>query len=441
MSLEDEILVRIRPTAEETARIDAVAKHLVDFVRSYMDEHGIDAELKLVGSYSKGTYLANPDLDLFIMFPPETPHKELVDVGLKIGEDVLHGTRMYAEHPYTSAVFEGVDVDLVPNIHIKDTSHLETAVDRTPFHTEYLLSHMKEGQADQIRLLKKFMKGVGTYGAEPNVRGFSGYLCEILVLKYGSFRKVLEAAAEEWHPGIQIELEKTHVRLTAPIVFYDPVDGKRNVASAVHEDTFNRFIAASKAYLAHPDERFFFPRPRQPLPESEILSRTGSGLFRLLAISLGKPDTADDNIYAQVWKSQYALENKFRRFGFEVFRAVHGVSDGRVTLLFMLAHDTLTDSMLREGPSADGKNAQAFLDKWNEAGIVRPFIRDGKWYAVVPRQYTSAEDMVRKEIAQAGVGKNVPLDSLKVLDHDTAVKECDRLLLSELLDPREAWEN
>jgi tRNA nucleotidyltransferase (CCA-adding enzyme) len=107
----------------------------------------------------------------------------------------------------------------------------------------------------------------------------------------------------------------------------------------------------------------------------------------------------------------------------------------------MLAHDTLTDSMLREGPSADGKNAQAFLDKWNEAGIVRPFIRDGKWYAVVPRQYTSAEDMVKKEIAQAGVGKNVPLDSLKVLDHDTAVKECDRLLLSELLDPREAWEN
>ena len=200
MSLEEQILERIRPTAEETERIDTVARHLVDLVRAYMDEHGIEAELKLVGSYSKGTYLSDPDLDLFIMFPPETPRSELVDTGLRIGEDVLHGTRMYAEHPYTSAVFEGVDVDLVPNIHIKDTSHLETAVDRTPFHTEYLLSHMKEGQADQIRLLKKFMKGVGTYGAEPIVRGFSGYLCEILVLRYGTFRGVIEAAAGEWTP-------------------------------------------------------------------------------------------------------------------------------------------------------------------------------------------------------------------------------------------------
>ena len=441
MSLEERILERIRPTAEETERIDTVARHLVDLVRAYMDEHGIEAELKLVGSYSKGTYLSDPDLDLFIMFPPETPRSELVDTGLRIGEDVLHGTRMYAEHPYTSAVFEGVDVDLVPNIHIKDTSHLETAVDRTPFHTEYLLSHMKEGQADQIRLLKKFMKGVGTYGAEPIVRGFSGYLCEILVLRYGTFRGVIEAAASEWHAGMELELEKGHAKLSGTLVFYDPVDGKRNVASAVHEDTFNRFIAASKAYLAHPDERFFFPRPRQPLSMSEISARAGSGLFRLLAVRLGRPDTAEDNLYAQIWKSEYALGKKLESFGFEVFRAVHGADGMNVTLIFMLARDTLTDSMLREGPSAYGRNAQAFLDKWNVAGIVRPFIRDGKWYAVVPRQYTSAEEMVRKEIPQAGIGKNVPLDSLKVMGHDAVLKECDVMLLSELLEPKEAWEN
>ena len=52
MSLEEQILERIRPTAEETERIDTVARHLVDLVRAYMDEHGIEAELKLVGSYS-----------------------------------------------------------------------------------------------------------------------------------------------------------------------------------------------------------------------------------------------------------------------------------------------------------------------------------------------------------------------------------------------------
>ena len=31
------------------------------------------------------------------------------------------------------------------------------------------------------------MQGIGVYGAEIKVGGFSGYLCELLVMKYGGF--------------------------------------------------------------------------------------------------------------------------------------------------------------------------------------------------------------------------------------------------------------
>ena len=440
MTLEDEILERIVPTAEQRASIDGTASRLKALVQDYLDAHGIDACLRLVGSYSKDTYLWKPDLDLFIMFPQGTPRECLVDTGLKIGEEVLHGTRMYAEHPYTSAVFEGVDVDLVPNIHIDSTEHMVTAVDRTPFHSEYVVSAMKEGQADQIRLLKKFMKGIGTYGAEPNVRGFSGYLCEILVLKYGTFRKVLEAATG-WYDGIQLDLERKHNRLEGAMVFYDPVDGKRNVASAVHPDTFNTFIAAAKAYLAHPSERFFFPVPREPLADNGILAKASDGRFRLLSVSFDRPDTVDDNLYAQLWKTRYALEAKLNAFGFTVLRTVHRADSDGMEIAFMLSADTLGDCVLREGPAPYGKNAEHFLEKWNESGIVRPFILDGKWCAVVPRPYTSAPEMLAHELPQAGIGRNVDLKSARILGHDDTVSKANRMLLTELLEPRMPWEN
>jgi tRNA nucleotidyltransferase (CCA-adding enzyme) len=47
----------------------------------------------------------------------------------------------------------------------------------------------------EVRLLKKFMKGTGVYGAEIKIGGFSGYLCELLILKYRSFAQTIEAFA------------------------------------------------------------------------------------------------------------------------------------------------------------------------------------------------------------------------------------------------------
>ena len=439
MSLESDVIAKITPTLEDRKRIDSIAAELKGRVQKYMDEHGIDAELMFVGSYSKDTYLASPDLDLFMMFPVGTPRRELVDIGLEVGEKVLHGTRMYAEHPYTSAVFEGVDVDLVPNIHIKDTEHMETAVDRTPFHTKYLNSRMKPEDHGQIRLLKKFMKGIGTYGAEPRFRGFSGYLCEILVLKYGSFRGVLEAAANEWKVGMRIWIEEEGPEMHAPLVFYDPVDRKRNVASAVHEDTLSRFIVAAKDYLAHPSEVFFFPPRNCYLSDAQIEAAAHSGMFRLISVVFDKPDTAEDNMYAQLWKTRYALQDQLQRHDFVVLHAAHGYDGKTMTVIFMLTCDRLPKSMKRIGPDVDAATADGFLTKWGESAIVKPYIEDGKWCAVIPRTYISAKEMLRDTISQAGIGKNIDPSKVKILDHDRTVAEGDRTVLSELLDPTPIW--
>ncbi len=194
MTFEQEVLERVRPSEQVTAAVDKAARSLKSAVDAYIAEHGITAETTFVGSYAKKTFLDGNDLDLFVMFPKTMPKEDIVDIGLRIGDDVLHGTHAYAEHPYSSGKWEGTDVDLVPCYRIEPGDRPITAVDRSPLHTNYVISKMAEQQRDEVRLLKRFMKGIGAYGAEPENRGFSGYLCELLVLKYGTFDGVLEAA-------------------------------------------------------------------------------------------------------------------------------------------------------------------------------------------------------------------------------------------------------
>ena len=57
------------------------------------------------------------------------------------------------------------------------------AADKSPFHTEYVTNKLDEEKRDQVRLLKKFLKSLGIYGAEIAKNGFSGYVTEVLILK------------------------------------------------------------------------------------------------------------------------------------------------------------------------------------------------------------------------------------------------------------------
>ena len=144
MSLESEMLDRIKPKLDEIERIAASAKKLKEMVEDYIEKNNLAAtEVRFVGSFAKDTYLSDPDLDLFLMFPPNVPRDRLESDGLRAGEDILHGIRMYSEHPYIRGKLDGLDIDLVPCYHLENTKKLQSSVDRTPFHTKYVLSQLK----------------------------------------------------------------------------------------------------------------------------------------------------------------------------------------------------------------------------------------------------------------------------------------------------------
>ena len=81
-----------------------------------------------------------------------------------------------------------------------------------------------------MRLLKKFLKSVGVYGAEIATSGFSGYVTEILILKYGSFESVLQEisniSGREGEKNV-ISIDKTDVDIIktfqSQLIIVDPV--------------------------------------------------------------------------------------------------------------------------------------------------------------------------------------------------------------------------
>ena len=438
MSIEERILKRIKPTVAETEAIMATAEKLKRKVEKYLSANDLDVEVRFVGSVAKGTFLADPDLDLFLLFPTTVPRADLERIGLRAGEDILCGERMYAEHPYTRGVFDGIDVDMVPCFRLENADRLLTAVDRTPFHTEYVLSRITDEQKDDVRLLKAFMKGIDTYGAEPNTRGFSGYMCELLVIHFKSFLGVVRAAAE-WREGTSIAIEKRGSPMTGALVVYDPVDPKRNVASAVYIDTLATFITACRTYLERPDERFFFPRERIPMTEDELKERTCMHDSRLLTVTFNRPDANTDNIYSQIWKTEYALEKKLNAYSFDVLRSVHDLSD-RITIIFELERDTLSKTFRHTGPPVWVKPAASFLTKWNDNPYGRPFIEEGQWTVVAERRHFTAEEMLTEEAALAGIGREIELETMRIFGHDATLTRAPPHLLTELLDPMHPWD-
>ena len=79
--VELSVLGEIVPAKEEIAFIDSVADRLLDTVREYFSKKGLDVDVRLAGSYAKGTYLTDQDFDLFMLFPEDMPREDMVKEG------------------------------------------------------------------------------------------------------------------------------------------------------------------------------------------------------------------------------------------------------------------------------------------------------------------------------------------------------------------------
>jgi len=387
---------RVTPSVDERQRLAAAAERLVDRARAAIDDRDITADVLQVGSTARGTWLAGDrDIDLFVRFDPDLPRDDLETYGLEIGHAVLpDGHQEYAEHPYVKGQFEGFDVDCVPCYAVESATDIRSAVDRTPFHTQYLEARIDDELASDVRIFKRFLKGIGAYGSDLKTRGFSGYLAELLVVEYGGFTPLVEAAVD-WSPPIRFDPE-SHGATTFddPLVVIDPTDPERNVAAVCAADNVARLQHYARELLDDPTLSLFFPPDREPFDADEIRDRLDSRETTAVALVFETPDIVDDQLYPQLEKSRAGVESGLEGHGFAVFRSERMVdsSSDTTALLFELTTARLPAVERHEGPPvAVREHATGFYDAYvDRDDCVGPFIDGDRYVVERPREWTDA---------------------------------------------------
>jgi tRNA nucleotidyltransferase (CCA-adding enzyme) len=443
MDIEREVLARLKPTSEDEKCIGETVELLTKKVMAAKAAQGKDIEPYLVGSIAKGTHLKDPDADLFLLFDPKVPRDELEEVGLAIGKQAVTGREHYAEHPYIKGEFMGLRVDIVPAYRIIDSSQKMTAVDRTPFHTEYVKKHLEPQLRDDVRLLKAFMKGIGTYGADAKTMGFSGYLCELLVIRFGGFRALLESASG-WRRGLRLELGKaTDRKFDSPLTFIDPVDAARNVSSAVSEDCLAMFIAASRAYTAAQKLEFFFPNPVGTLPVAQIRKRVAE-VGGITFVKMPRPDLIDDILYPQLRKFEKNACQHLDSAGFRVVESSSHAAEKSLFIIVLTESPELPEAALHRGPPVSvAENSASFLEKWrgNPDAVAGPFIRDGCWHVLVRRRHRKAAESLNHSLDNIDAGKDLNALKSRIRVADRMPDTADARRAASLhLDRRPPWE-
>lgn len=420
-ALTKQILKKITPTKQDRIVVEDITRDLEKKVADACKQEGIDAKVRVEGSVAKDTWLKeNPDIDVFMRLPISIPRKNLGEIGLKIARKAAAGyehIERFAEHPYLEICIKGYHADIVPCYDAK-LGEWQSATDRTPYHTDYIKTHLSQHLRGEVRLLKRFMQGIGVYGAEIKVGGFSGYLCELLVMNYGSFADTMEAFAH--HKGrTVIDIEKFYVvrqnelalLFPEPLVIVDPVDRGRNVASAVKSEKLYEFIGAARALLKSPSETYFYPPKTKPLPIAELKKLLESSGSAIIFLVVNQVEAVPDVLWGQLYKTKRSLRKLMELSDFKVLRdAVWSNEKSLSVFLFEFESQVLPNIKKHLGPPLHRETeCESFLTKYtqNPAVIAGPYIEDGRWIVMVPRKATDVVELLKGKLVDGGKGAGV----------------------------------
>ena len=438
------ILEDIKPTEDEKREIDEVSSRLMKYLQDTCDNEGIGAKVALVGSVAKNTALkGKSDIDIFVAFPLDTDKQYLKDTGLKLAHkccDEFKSTpeHHFASHPYVTTHIDGYEVDIVPCYAIDDGKDLKSAVDRTILHTRYIKANLSKNQEDEVLLLKRFMAMTGTYGSEFKVGGFAGYLCELLILNYGTFENTLKEAIK-WQYGHTIDLEGygTSNLFKDPLIVIDPTDKNRNVGAALRLDKMAEFIQSARNYIFSDNkEAYFYPLKRN-LVKEEIIDEFKKRNGDLIAIRFNIPDMPLDTLHPQLKKTCEALERKLNDEEFNVFKANYW-SDEVLTgvILLEMASSKLNDIKVNVGPKVFINQAcENFASKYGRENC---YIQGDFLVHTQKREFSDACDLIRhifttEHIGLIKVGKNLKKTIINTYEF-LEISEIDDELFLEFLD-------
>ena len=409
-SVVGEVRGRVVPEASEVAALDSAVEALTERAEAAIAALPVSAETKLVGSTARGTWLAGDrDIDLFVQFPPSLGRDELERYGLEVGHAVLpEGHEEFAEHPYVKGQYRGFDVDCVPCYAVEDASEIRSAVDRTPFHTAYLSGRI-DPVADDVRVAKAFLSGIGTYGSDLRTKGFSGFLTELLVLEYGGFEAFVRSVAD-WSPPVRLDPEGHGSRsFEDPLVVVDPTDPERNVAAVCSARNVARTIHHARAFEADPSLDPFDPREHDPLPAAAVREAIDDRGTAPVAVRFPTPDVVEDQLYPQLEKSLDGIEGALDRAGFAPMRSAR-FADAEASVLLVECAVGELPAVARHGgpPVGVREHAEGFYESYREEDVVGPYVdSEGRYVVERTRESRTPAELVETKLFDVSLGPHV----------------------------------
>jgi tRNA nucleotidyltransferase (CCA-adding enzyme) len=408
------------PTKSEASKLTKVAQEAKRLVESRVASLDEVVDVVFGGSFAKGTWLpGDADIDIFVKIKPSVSVERFEVLGKSIGQEALkkHKPKLrYSDHPYVEAFVRGIRVNVVPCYNVEQ-GKWQSAADRSPFHTEYISSNFDDEKRMQARLLKKFFKGVGIYGAEISRGGFSGYVSEVLVLKYGSFENVLRTAADMQERQVIAvgDYDSDIVKgFRTPVIIIDPIDSRRNLGTAISPESVGRFVLAARAFLASPSLQFFREKKKHAKASAKLYPN-------VLVVEFTHKERSPDIIWGQLKRSLNAMAKQLEIADFIVLRS-SCVTDEKTSaaLAFLLESITLPPYTKRKGPEVfRRKDTASFISNTkNKKPLVTWVDREMRAAMLVDRKATDARQFARSllldRIENSGVAKDLIADRKKL---------------------------
>lgn len=412
-----EVLKSARPTKDQRRKLEGLAKKTLNLTKKVAKRQ--KAKAMLAGSITRDTWLPDKnEFDVFVLFPDKLKDKQMESSGLQVGKIVISKLKgeyeiAYAEHPYVSGKVDGIGIDIVPCFEISSTDKLKSAVDRTPFHVRYIEKKLPLGLSDEVRLLKKFLDSNGMYGADARVNGFSGYVCELLVIAYRGFVDVLKAAVK-WGAGEIIDIEKFYKKedyqrigdmfKDQTLILIDPTDKTRNTAAAVSAFSLFKFKKYAQMFLDNPSLELVIGKEMQPISENELIEQQMKRRTELVVVKFIPPKVVPDILWPQLRRFADRLQSileetkyEFKVLNKDVF--TDGIFISAVVLEMEISK--LPAVQKKVGPSIfDLKDAENFTAKYKEQAIgVYP--EDGFWVAEVNRDFINVRDKITDSLSKS----------------------------------------
>ncbi|MCH8004418.1 MAG: CCA tRNA nucleotidyltransferase [Nanoarchaeota archaeon] len=404
--LLSEVINEIKPSNEYEKEILGKANNIIYKINKNIK----DAKAVLGGSGAKGTWLKTFDADVFVKFN----YNKFKDKSDKLSDNLekflkknfkitrLHGSRDYFQIKKGKFTFE-----IVPILDIKRSEQAKNITDVSPLHSNFVLKHKK--LIDEMRLTKQFFKAADVYGAESYIRGFSGYVCEILTVYYGSFLKLIRAIPK-WKEKTVIDVKKFYKKknvfteinkskLTSPLIVIDPVQKDRNAAAALDQEKFEVLKHRAKEFSKKPSKKFF---EIKLLTENDIIKKFQKNkLIMLKAKPLNKKE---DVAGAKMLKAFHFIEKNLIFNGFNIIES-DMLWHAKTSSLFYYAleKDKLPKTIAIPGPPLKIKRHVLLFKKSHK----KTFVKNKRIFAIEKRKFSNARDLIKNIIKTTNVKDNI----------------------------------